>query len=595
MNLQYLKKALSVFKRAFGRYKIKIFILMGLGLSSGFLDAFGVGIFIPIISYAIRGGGNTGDDFISEYVATFFNYLHIEPSLLFLLSLLPLLFIIKAAVLFVFGYISIKIGADYEKDMRDHLYSRALYSSWSHLLKHKVGHLENMLMVQTKFASRMLMFMSGMILSFSSFLVYIFFAARLSPTITISLLVLGVMIFLVSKPLVRLTKKYSVDQALLYQKIAHEVNENIIGLKTIKAMNLEPAISFVGSAFFERFKFTKIKSHIFRSINALALQPIAVTFIAIVFYYSYNKPGFSIGVFAVTLYLIQKVFNYIEKLQDSLHAASSLIQYVQMLLAFEDDILDNQEPVGGNRVFIFNREFEFRDVNFGYKERAVTALQGINFGVRKGEMVGVVGPSGSGKTTFVDLCLRLFRPASGGLVLDGTPAEDINVHDWRQNVGYVSQDIFLKNDTIANNIKFYNDAITNEKMIEAAKVAHIYDFIKTLPKGFDTMVGERGIMLSGGQRQRIVLARVLARNPQILILDEATSALDNESEAAIRKAIENLKGSITLIIVAHRVSTVMGADRLIVFDNGRIIEEGAPLELLKNSESYFYKVSNIKV
>ena len=266
-----------------------------------------------------------------------------------------------------------------------------------------------------------------------------------------------------------------------------------------------------------------------------------------------------------------------------------------MLLSFEDDVLSNQELVGGNKSFSFERSFEFRDVNFGYKERAVTALQNINFGVKKGEMIGVVGPSGSGKTTFVDLCLRLFRPASGALFLDGTPAEDINVHNWRQKVGYVSQDIFLKNETIANNIKFYNDKITEDRMIEAAKVAHIYDFIKTLPKGFDTMVGERGIMLSGGQRQRIVLARVLARDPQILILDEATSALDNESEAAIRKAIENLKGSITLIIVAHRVSTVMGADRLIVFDNGRIIEEGAPLELLKNSESYFYKVSNIKV
>ena len=208
-------------------------------------------------------------------------------------------------------------------------------------------------------------------------------------------------------------------------------------------------------------------------------------------------------------------------------------------------------------------------------------------------MVGLIGPSGAGKTTIVDLLLRLFRPNSGELLIDGANIDELDKKSWHKNIGYVSQDIFLLNDTIENNIRFYNNALNHKDIVEATRSANIYDFIETLPDKFQTLVGERGIQLSGGQRQRIVLARILARKPSILVLDEATSALDNESEHKIQEAIKGLRGKLTILIVAHRLSTVMHEDKIAVLKDGIIAEEGGPQELLNNSQSYFYKNYNI--
>ena len=208
-------------------------------------------------------------------------------------------------------------------------------------------------------------------------------------------------------------------------------------------------------------------------------------------------------------------------------------------------------------------------------------------------MVGLIGPSGAGKTTIVDLLLRLFRPQNGELLIDGTNIDEVDKKSWHDNIGYVSQDIFLINDTIENNIRFYNSSLNHKDIAEVTKSANIYDFIESLPDKLQTFVGERGVQLSGGQRQRIVLARILARKPSILVLDEATSALDNESEHKIQEAIKGLRGKLTILIVAHRLSTVMHADKIAVIKDGIIAEEGSPQELLSNTESYFYKNYNI--
>src|SRR3989344_3965196 len=154
---------------------------------------------------------------------------------------------------------------------------------------------------------------------------------------------------------------------------------------------------------------------------------------------------------------------------------------------------------------------------------------------------------------------------------------------------YVAQDVFLRNDSIYENIRFYDESLTESEIVEAAKMANIYDFIVSLPQGFKTVIGERGTRLSGGERQRIVLARALSRKPSVLVLDEATSALDQESEAVIKSTLLKLKGKVTMIVVAHRLSSVMGADQIAVIDRGHIIETGPPVKLIKDSNSYFYK------
>ena len=208
-------------------------------------------------------------------------------------------------------------------------------------------------------------------------------------------------------------------------------------------------------------------------------------------------------------------------------------------------------------------------------------------------MIGLVGPSGAGKTTTVDLMLRLIEPTRGTIQVDGVEGNTIALADWRANVGYVSQDFFLLHDTIRNNIRFYDAAMTDEQIWKAARLAHIDEFIRKSPKGLDTMVGDRGIRLSAGERQRIVIARTLARKPTLLILDEATSALDNESEAHIKGVINELKGRVTIVAIAHRLTTIMDSDELIVLQGGRVVETGSPKTLLADPGSYFYKVYSI--
>jgi ABC-type multidrug transport system fused ATPase/permease subunit len=220
-------------------------------------------------------------------------------------------------------------------------------------------------------------------------------------------------------------------------------------------------------------------------------------------------------------------------------------------------------------------------------------LKDISFKMPKGGLIGIIGPSGGGKTTLADLILRLFEPTSGTIMLDGKNISDIKLSDWRTKIGYVSQDVFLQDNSIRNNIKFYDEAMSEENILEAVKMANLYDFIKTLPKGLDTQVGDRGLLLSGGQRQRIALARVLARRPEILVLDEATSSLDSASEKLIKEDIEKLKGNITIIVIAHRLSTVADTDKIIALKDGSIVEEGNPATLLENKSSYFYQMYNI--
>jgi ATP-binding cassette subfamily C protein len=208
-------------------------------------------------------------------------------------------------------------------------------------------------------------------------------------------------------------------------------------------------------------------------------------------------------------------------------------------------------------------------------------------------MTGIIGPSGAGKTTSVDLLLRLLTPTGGLITIDGADSRNVSLREWRQKIGYVSQEFFLLQDTLRNNIRFYDESISDEDIWQAAEMAHIAQFIRERPEGLDAMAGERGIELSAGQRQRLMIARALVRKPEVLILDEATSALDAESEAHIEKALQELKGKLTIIIIAHRLSTIMNADNLLVLDGGRLAETGTPEKLLKDKHSYFFKVSNI--
>ncbi len=250
------------------------------------------------------------------------------------------------------------------------------------------------------------------------------------------------------------------------------------------------------------------------------------------------------------------------------------------LTQLEEEILDIEKETADAkpattppaRPLVFQRELRLENITFQYPAASVPVLKDFNLVVAKNESLGVAGPSGSGKSTLVDLILGLHVPQSGVMRLDDVPLTEDNMASWRRMIGYVPQDIYLLDDSIEANIAFGVDKVDAAALRDAALGAQILDFIeKELPRGFQTTVGERGVRLSGGQRQRIGLARALYHRPQVLILDEATSALDNETERAVMETIHRLQGTLTIITIAHRLSTLERCDRIIRVENGKII------------------------
>jgi len=222
-------------------------------------------------------------------------------------------------------------------------------------------------------------------------------------------------------------------------------------------------------------------------------------------------------------------------------------------------------------------------------------LNNINLEISKGEVVAVVGPSGAGKTTLIDLIPRFYVPTEGQISIDNQDISSFNIQKLRSLIGIVSQDIILFDDSIKENIKMGNPEASMEQLIEASQMSYCHDFIKEFPEGYDTIVGERGVRLSGGQKQRIAIARALIKNPPILILDEATSSLDTVSEFYVQKALESLMKERTTIIVAHRLSTIKNANRIIVLEKGRLIDSGTHDQLLERNDVYISLYSSFAV
>lgn len=250
---------------------------------------------------------------------------------------------------------------------------------------------------------------------------------------------------------------------------------------------------------------------------------------------------------------------------------------VLSILDMESEIKDseNAEDIGRAKGNI-----EFDHVSFYYNENE-PVLKNISFKVEAGKMVAFVGATGVGKSTIVSLMERFYDPVSGSVLLDGNDIRNITVKSLRENISMVLQDVFLFNGSIYDNIAYGNPRAGREEVIRAAETARVSDFVSKLPDGYDTIIGERGVRLSGGQKQRIAIARAVLKNSPVLILDEATSAVDNETEALIQQAIDELSKSRTVIVIAHRLSTVMKADNIIVLEDGRIAEQGTHSELLK--------------
>jgi subfamily B ATP-binding cassette protein MsbA len=417
----------------------------------------------------------------------------------------------------------------------------------------------------------------------------IFISPYLTLYVFLLLPVAGLVVALVSKSL----KSRSAKGKTVFGQLFNIMEETLGAMKVIKA--------FTGEAFVQN-KFEKVNQEYNRISIGLyrradLTSPISETVVlgvlllilyiggCMVFDQTSTLSGSAfLGYFAVASQIVPPI-KQITLAYNNIQKGLASEERIEKILHAENPIISIP---GAQKISTFNHKIEFNGVSFAYhKGDTGYVLKNINLIIPKGKTIALVGQSGSGKTTLADMIPRFYDTDLGEIKIDGIPLKHLEIESLRKQIGVVTQESILFNDTIENNITFGLDSFDKEKVIEAAKVANAHDFILKQPNGYQTNIGDRGGKLSGGQRQRISIARAILKNPPILILDEATSALDTESERLVQDALTNLMKNRTSIVIAHRLSTIANADEIIVMSNGDIIEQGNHSELL--AKNGFYK------
>lgn len=367
----------------------------------------------------------------------------------------------------------------------------------------------------------------------------------------------------------------------------HVLEEGIRGQKEVKLFNAYEQMNNRFRKVNHHLRHLSMKSLVASQLASPISQVFLVIFIAMVIWYASNQAtedAITIGSFLSLLAAMVGMLTPIKRLvsmNESLQRGAAGAEGVFGIL--------DAEPEENHGTMILpkvNGHIVYNNVKFQYERSEQLALKGIDLEILPKETVALVGASGSGKSTFANLLSRFYSVTEGEILLDGHRIEEIELMDYRSYISYVGQHVILFADTIANNINFGNTHCTRADIERAAKLANAADFIEALPQGYDTVIGENGAKLSGGQRQRIAIARALLKDAPILIFDEATSSLDNESEYAIQKALKSISAEKTTIIIAHRLSTIEHADKIVVFNQGEIMEIGRHEELLEKGGFY---------
>ena len=434
-------------------------------------------------------------------------------------------------------------------------------------------------------------FLSKLIMSSA----YLLVAFLLAWKFALMALVVGVIILF----LFRWLNEFVKDLSRKASEESGELNKFLVqSLQGFKYLASTAEMAFLKKGIFGSIKKLAIyqyKRGMAGSFTSAIQEPVSVIFLLFVIIVQVAVFDSPIAPIFVALILFHRGMQQIIGIQSQWQSTINNAGSIEMVMNEFNAVNAEQEPDGSTPIKKFGKNIVFDNVSFCYEQEDGDVLKQINLEIPVNKTVAFVGESGAGKSTLIDMLTLMLRPREGEIYIDGIAGDEINKKSWRTQIGYVSQETVVFDDTIANNINlwkgdYHNNHEVQRNVHEAAEKAYALEFIENLPNGFNTVVGDRGIRLSGGQRQRLFIARELFKKPNLLILDEATSALDSDSEKYIQRSIDNLKGSMTVVIIAHRLSTIKNSDKIYVLDQGRVIEHGSYEALTTGENGQFKKM-----
>ncbi len=602
---------MKVFKPIFDIYRyIKIFqIYLGyrmyliylLGIIASISEGIGILMLLPLLQSLDNDAEiNKFDGGINEFIYSLIDFLGFSDSIISILILISIAFIFKGIItFFALGHTANLLG-QLLKEIKVKLFLLYSRMSFNYFSSKNTGDLINLINEQPTKSLEAFKQLSLLGSHFINTIILMTLAFLM--TFSFGLMALGLGVIL----LILFLRMNSYVQNL--SRVAAEENgvltkwliQTLHGFKYLISTNQINSFKKYINNSISVLTSTQIKSGVAAAFTQSVREPIAVLFIMLIVYLQIFVFGLRLEPILVSIALFYRALNSTLAVQSAFQGTFQFIGSMELVHEEFINQKENKSKDGTKKIIEFKNGISFKDVNFSYSNNQDEVLKSISLDIPVKSSIAFVGQSGSGKTTLVDLITLTNNIKSGRLLIDGHDSKEINKSSWRNKIGYVSQDNLMFDDTIANNITMWRNDINldnniDEKIRNAAKQANILNFIDSLPDGFNTIVGDRGILLSGGQKQRIFIARELFRNPSLLILDEATSSLDSESESSIQKSIESLKGKITVIIIAHRLSTIKNVDKIYLIKKGRIVEKGTYEELKNDHKSEFSKLLSYQI
>jgi ATP-binding cassette, subfamily B, bacterial MsbA len=575
-------------------YNWAVPLLVVLGIVSSIAEGIGIGLFIPLVDaledrQSIDGGPLVG--FLRGFGANYSG----STRLILIGGTIVALVVVKTALVFVYSFLVAWVTGRVYQRLRSLIFRQVLAVGYEFLARDSHGRLLNIIGNEAwrtvEAVKVLLLFISSACMAAVLAVLLLLVAWELTVAALAGLALASLFVRAVAKQAHRLG--YMVMECSA--AVANRMVETLNGMRVIRIFGQETTEQERFERVLERMRRAMLRAEMLRDTLQPLLETLYVPLLLMVLAYALYT-GATVGgitVFLLLFFRLQPPLKAFEHCRVQLASSAAAIAETARLL----DPSNKPYTLSGKRPFSnLKTAVRFENVTFRYDDGGEerSGIEDVSFDIRKGQTTAIIGRSGAGKSTAIDLLCRLYDPGEGEILVDGCPLREFDLASWRARLAIAGQGAELMTGTVRENIAYGCPNADDAAIAAAARSADIHEFISTLPRGYDTEIGTRGLALSGGQQQRIALARALLRKPEILILDEATNALDSLSEAAISHAIDRMAGQVTMIVIAHRLSTIRHADQVIVLDKGRVVEQGPPRSLLR-AKGLFSRLHDLQV